>query len=226
MTAREPSAGRVPVPAEIRESGIIAILRSGHAIDVIEQIGVALSDGGVRAVEVTTNSSDAHAAIERLRQRLPDVLVGVGTVTTLAQLQTFAGAGAQFVVMPNTDPPVIEDAVRRGLANFPGALTPTEVLNAWRAGASAVKVFPAGTVGPDYFRALAGPYPEVELVATGGFRIAEATDYLAAGARAVAMGTELVPSTETELDLEAVQARARELVIAVRSTRAMSGARA
>jgi 2-dehydro-3-deoxyphosphogluconate aldolase/(4S)-4-hydroxy-2-oxoglutarate aldolase len=116
------------------------------------------------------------------------MLIGAGTVLDVAAADAVVAAGARFLVMPHVDPELVRWSAERGVPAFPGAMTPTEVLGAWRAGAAAVKVFPAATLGPRYLRELRGPLDEVPLLPTGGIDASNAADFLAAGAVAVAAG--------------------------------------
>jgi 2-dehydro-3-deoxyphosphogluconate aldolase/(4S)-4-hydroxy-2-oxoglutarate aldolase len=203
---------RPPVPAGVRDGRVIAI---GRGLDpaTVPAIGEALAAGGVRAFEVTLNSPAALEAIAALAERFePDrLLVGAGTVLDLDAAAAAVVAGARFLVMPHTDPDLVAWATDRGIPAFPGALTPTEVLAAWRAGATAVKVFPASTVGPSFVRELRGPLPQVPLVPTGGITLDSAPDFIAAGALAVGLGSWLTGSGDPVV----VEERARAIVAAL-----------
>ena len=159
----------------------------------------ALAEGGVRAFEITLNDPEADAlrAIEAVaraeatRQGGPcgeRLAIGAGTVLSVAAAQRAVDAGATFLVMPHTDPEIVAWAAERGVPAFPGAATPTEVLAGWRAGAAAIKVFPASSLGPSFVRELRGPLPDVPLVPTGGVSAENAGAFIAAGALAVGPG--------------------------------------
>ncbi len=177
----------------ILASRLVAILRlddGGRAPGIADE----LVEAGVRAIEVTMETPGAAEALATLSARWPgEVAIGAGTVLTLDDLEAARRAGASFIVSPEVNRSVIEAARSAGLLVVPGALTATEVLRAWRAGAQMVKVFPAGPVGPGYLRALRGPLPGIPLVPTGGIEIEEIPGYLTAGAAAVAIGSCLVP---------------------------------
>jgi 2-dehydro-3-deoxyphosphogluconate aldolase / (4S)-4-hydroxy-2-oxoglutarate aldolase len=192
----EPGA-RVAVPASIVASRVIAIGR-GLPADRLAPIADGLAAGGVGAFEVTLNSPDALGAIASLAKRFEgsELMIGAGTVLTAAQASAALDAGARFLVMPNTDPDVIAVGVARGAATFPGAFTPSEVLVAWRAGASAVKLFPASAAGPTFVRELRGPLPEIPIVPTGGVTIETGPAFIAAGAIAIGIGSWLTGSGE------------------------------
>ena len=152
--------------------------------------------GGVHVIELTLNEpeADALASIAELARVADDleVLVGAGTVLSTTAAERAVGAGARFVVSPHTDPTLIEWCVSRGVPCFPGALSPTEIHVAWAAGASAVKLFPAAAVGTGYLGQIAGPFPHIPLVPTGGVSAQTAGDWIAAGAVAVGMGSWLI----------------------------------
>jgi 2-dehydro-3-deoxyphosphogluconate aldolase/(4S)-4-hydroxy-2-oxoglutarate aldolase len=181
---------RPSIPSAIAQGRVIAI---GRHLDIasVLAIGEALAAGGIHAFEVTMNSASALEAIEALTARFgPDeLLVGAGTVLDEAQAQAAVDAGARFLVMPHFDLRIVDWAVRHEVPAFPGAFTPTEILSAWRAGAAAVKLFPASAVGPTFLRELRGPLPQIPLIPTGGVTVENAPAFLAAGALAVGMGS-------------------------------------
>lgn len=157
----------------------------------VPAIGEALVGGGIRAFEVTLNSPSALDVIAALSARFApgELLIGAGTVLDLDQAQDAVEAGARFLVMPHSDLAIVDWAVRRDVPAFPGAFTPTEILAAWRAGASAVKLFPASAVGPQFVREMRGPLPQIPLIPTGGMTVENAAAYIGAGAVAVGMGS-------------------------------------
>jgi Entner-Doudoroff aldolase len=194
----------------LRASRVVAILRlrdHGLAVEVAE----ALARGGVRVLELTQDDPGALAAL-RAVAALPDMVVGAGTVLDPTAVPVLAEAGARFVVSPNTDPRVIGAALDAGLDPVPGALTATEVASALAAGATLIKLFPAGPLGTAYLRALRGPFEPVEFVPTGGIACDAVGDWLAAGAAAVGLGSDLVPTRPTDADLAGIEARARVAV--------------
>jgi Entner-Doudoroff aldolase len=199
---------------ELRDSGIVAVLRlrdHGLALEVCE----ALVRGGIRVLELTQDDPGALAALRRVAGI--DAVVGAGTVLDAATVAAVADAGARFVVSPNTDARVISTARERGLEPFPGALSATEVAGAVEAGAEYVKLFPAGPMGPAYLRALRGPFEHVAFVPTGGIAHDAAGDWIAAGAVAVGLGSDLVGARPTDADLAGIEARARVAVEAARA---------
>jgi 2-dehydro-3-deoxyphosphogluconate aldolase/(4S)-4-hydroxy-2-oxoglutarate aldolase len=206
------SGTRPRIPEAISGCRVIAIGRRLEP-STVPSIGAALVAGGIRAFEVTMNSSSALDVINALAKRFPsdELLVGAGTVLDLAEAEGAVEAGARFIVMPHLDRAIVEWSAGRGIAAFPGCLTPTEILAAWRAGAAAVKVFPASAVGPAFVRELRGPLPEIPLVPTGGVTLENAPAFLAAGAVAVGMGSWLTGSGEPEV----VRARAAAVMAAL-----------
>jgi 2-dehydro-3-deoxyphosphogluconate aldolase/(4S)-4-hydroxy-2-oxoglutarate aldolase len=204
---------RPAIPAPILESRLIAI---GRGLDPARTTAIAeaLADAGIRAFEVTLNSRDALAAIRALRARFADdeMLVGAGTILSVVEAEDAVQAGARFLVSPHTDVVIVSWAAERGIPCFPGAFTPTEIHLAWRAGASAVKLFPSSAVGPAFVRDFRGPFPEIPLVPTGGVTAESGQEFLAAGAVAVGLGGWLMGDG----DPAAIGARAREAVAAIR----------
>jgi 2-dehydro-3-deoxyphosphogluconate aldolase/(4S)-4-hydroxy-2-oxoglutarate aldolase len=206
---------RPPIPELIRESRTIAIARHVSAAQA-PRIGRALAEGGVLAMELTLNEpeDEALAAIESLAREGGGLgaLIGAGTVLSIGAAQRAVDAGARFIVSPHTDPELVAWCARSGVPCFPGAFSPSEIVAAWSAGASAVKIFPASTLGPDYLRQLSGPLPQVAFVPTGGISAATAGEWIAAGAVAVGMGGWLIGDG----DPEGVTERARQMTAAVR----------
>ena len=211
---------RPPIPTLVSESGAIAIGRHIDAADAPE-IGAALVAGGVRVMELTLNEPEADAlrSIEALARAAAELgaVVGAGTVLSIGAAQRALDAGASFIVMPNCETELIAWCAAGGVACFPGALSPTEIQAAWSAGASAVKLFPASSVGPGYLKQIAGPFPDIPMVPTGGVSAETAGDWIAAGAVAVGMGGWLIGDG----DPTAVTERARRVTAAVASGRAV-----
>lgn len=183
---------------KIHDVGIIAILRLPRGGDILKVIE-ALVRGGGEVVEVTMNTPGALAGLKEAASRFGDeVLWGAGTVLDEATAAAAIEAGAQFIVTPTLSPAVIRLCRRLGVAVVPGAFTPTEVLQAWEAGADLVKVFPASVGGADYLRALRGPLPHLRLCPVGGVTLENAADFLAAGAYALGVGGGLVSQQAVE----------------------------
>ncbi|MGK5518693.1 bifunctional 4-hydroxy-2-oxoglutarate aldolase/2-dehydro-3-deoxy-phosphogluconate aldolase [Micromonospora sp. URMC 107] len=207
----------VNLTADLTAARILAIIRGTDTAAAIAA-GTALLQEGVRVVEVALTTPDAARAIEALRAAAPaGSLVGAGTVLTTADVADVAAAGAQFVVTPAVVESIAE-AARRGLPVAAGALTPTEAYTAVRMGASAVKLFPASVGGPAYLRAVRDPFPDIPFVAVGGVGLDDVPGYFRAGAIAVGLGGPLVGDAASGGDLDALRARARTYLAAVRES--------
>jgi 2-dehydro-3-deoxyphosphogluconate aldolase/(4S)-4-hydroxy-2-oxoglutarate aldolase len=206
----------------ITSAGIVPVVRASsaeHAIRAVE----ALYNGGVRSAEITMTVPGAIKALEKTADTFADKLVlGAGTVLDPETARSCMLAGAQFFVSPSLRISVIEMAKRYSKVIFPGALTPTEVLAAWEAGADAVKVFPCGNVGgAKYIKALKGPFPQIEMVPTGGVNLDTVADFLKAGSCAVGVGGELVDAKLMAADrFDEIEERARQFLAIIQKTRA------
>ncbi|MFF3335669.1 bifunctional 4-hydroxy-2-oxoglutarate aldolase/2-dehydro-3-deoxy-phosphogluconate aldolase [Streptomyces sp. NPDC002888] len=211
---------RPALTPQLGRTRVMAILRSADA-SALPAVARALAAGGVTCLEITLTTAGALDALAAVRAELgPGVAVGAGTVITGDQAKDALAAGAEFLVAPVVDTDVVRDAAHRGVPCYPGAWTPTEVSQAWRAGAAAVKLFPASTGGPAHLRQLRAPLPDIPLVAVGGVGIDEARDYLDAGACAVGIGSPLLRGADrdpTPQALDALTTRARTLLDAVRA---------
>ncbi|NEE03124.1 bifunctional 4-hydroxy-2-oxoglutarate aldolase/2-dehydro-3-deoxy-phosphogluconate aldolase [Phytoactinopolyspora halotolerans] len=211
---------RVAPSAQLRDTGVMAILRASAA-DRFSDIARTLVDAGVTCLEITLTSPGALGAIAAVRAELPDTVdVGAGTVTTADDVRAVVDAGAGFVVSPSAELDVVRAAAEAGIPSYPGAFSPTEILAAWRAGASAVKVFPAATLGTSYFTYLAGPFPDIPLMPTGGVGLDTIGDWIRAGAIGVGLGSPLQGDAATGGDLEQLAGRARRALEEVRAARA------
>jgi Entner-Doudoroff aldolase len=195
---------------QIAAGRVIAIARlRTHELAV--EVVTALHRGGVRAIELTLDHPDSLGALRVVAEAaagLPGLVLGAGTVRSVSQLKEAVEAGATFAVSPHTDPELVRAAVELGVEPLPGAATATEVATAVDNGARLVKLFPAGALGPAYLRALRGPFEQVDFVPTGGIRHDAVGEWLAAGAVAVGLGSDLVPPTPTEADLAVIEQRA------------------
>lgn len=206
----------------IREVGLVPIIRASSAEDAFLAVE-AIVAGGVPIAEVTMVVPNALRVLERAVERFGDkVLLGAGTVLDTETCRAAILAGAEFIVTPSLDVQVVELARRYTKACVPGALTPTEILTAWQAGADIVKVFPCGAVGgPRYIKSIKGPFPHIDLIPTGGVDLESIPKYLQAGASAVAVGSELVTAKAVkQRDSAAITSNARRYFEAVRSARA------
>ena len=211
-----PAPARVPMSEAVATTRVVAILRAENASRAEAVVDVLLQNG-IRSLELTLTTTGALEVVERLAARVPDGMdLGVGTVLTADEVDRAVDAGARFVVAPSVDVAVIEAATRHGIASYPGAFTPTEIHNAWTAGASAVKLFPAGTLGPNYLKAVRAPLPDIPLVPTGGVAVEAVGAWLDAGATAVGLGSPLIGDALTpDGDLDALARRARAVCAAV-----------
>ena len=214
------SASRVAIVRDIEDAGVIAVIRlaSGAQLRAVTE---ALIEGGVRALEVTMTVPRAVSLIEELVSVLPsDVLVGAGTVLDPETASDVIRAGAKFVVSPVFRRSLIERCHRFEIPVMPGCFTPTEILDAWEAGADLVKVFPATALGPGYVKDVRGPLPQVRLVPTGGVTKENAGDWIRAGAVAIGVGTALVDRAAVdEQRFDAITSNARHFVNAVQHAR-------
>ena len=176
---------------EIESTGVVAVIRADNADQCVD-LCKALGEGGVTCWEVTMTTPGALRAIERVAADVPGGCVGVGSVLDEGTAVAAVHAGANFLFGPTLDLGVVAAAKRYGKVVVPGALTPTEILAAWQAGADVVKVFPAGHFGPRYFEDVRGPLPQVKLTPTGGVDLTTAGDWIRAGAACLGVGSALV----------------------------------
>lgn len=204
----------------IEETGVVAIVRLDDYAAAVEMAG-AIADGGVAAIEFTYTNPRAGEAIARVKAALGDrVLVGAGTVLDPETARTAMLQGADFIVTPTLKVSTITICRRYSVPTVIGAFTPTEILTAWEAGATYVKVFPAGAVGPRYLKDVYGPLPQVKLIPTGGVDLTNAPDFIRAGASAIAVGSNLVDGKLVAArDWAALRDRAAGLVNAVQEAR-------
>jgi len=194
--------------AALGEARIIAVVRAPGA-DVAVRTADALLEGGLRAVELTFTTPGVEDALARLVARHPDAAVGAGTIARPEQAERAASAGAAFLVSAGSSPSLVAAMVATGLAAIPGCLTPSEILAASAAGAHAVKIFPASTLGPGYLAALRGPFPSLRLVPTGGIDPADVRAWIDAGAFAVGLGGRLARPVVDDETYRAVVASAQ-----------------
>jgi 2-dehydro-3-deoxyphosphogluconate aldolase/(4S)-4-hydroxy-2-oxoglutarate aldolase len=182
----------------IHAIGVVPVLRAPSARHALA-MAVAVSSGGVPVMEVTMTVPDAMHVIRTLARDLPEVLIGAGTVLDAETARQCIEEGAQFIVSPSTDLQTIEFCRRHNIAVIPGALTPTEILAAWRAGADVVKIFPVSAMGgASYLKSIKGPLPQIELMPSGGISLSTVTAYLDAGAWAIGAGNDLANTSAIE----------------------------
>jgi 2-dehydro-3-deoxyphosphogluconate aldolase / (4S)-4-hydroxy-2-oxoglutarate aldolase len=209
-----------PSPSVIEQDGVIAVVRLDDLSKAVP-LTEALAAGGVRAVEFTFTNPAAAEAIAAASAALgPRALIGAGSVLDAETARVAILAGAKFVVTPTVSAATIELCNRYGVATTIGALTPTEILTAWQAGATYVKVFPASLGGPRYLRDVLGPLPQLKLIPTGGVDVDNAGEFIRAGAVAVALGSNLVDGhTVATGPWQTITARAQAIVDAVARAR-------
>ena len=205
---------------KILKLGLLAVIR-GPAPDLTVQMVEALVAGGVYGIEITYSTPQAARVVQTLAEKYGDeILLGMGTLTETAQVDEARNAGANFLVSPHCDPELAKVMVSSGLAVMIGALTPTEVFQAYRLGSDVVKIFPGSLGGAAYMKALRGPFPHIPMMPTGGVNAANLTDWFAAGAFAVGAGSELCPPAwAKEGRFADITARASEFVQAVEKAR-------
>ena len=171
-----------------QEVPVLGIIRGGSQ-DSIQGVLNSCVSAGLNFVELTLNTENALSLIELASKQFSDELcVGAGTVLSLIDLKNAENAGAKFFVSPTLNVDIATYCSKKGLAYFPGALTPTEIEKAWNSGATMIKVFPASQMGPNYFNTIRGPFDELQLMAVGGINISNAVEYLRSGASAIAIG--------------------------------------
>jgi len=207
---------------QIESIGVVPVVRASSADEAMKAID-AIREGGINVLEITMTVPGAIEVIREVSQKYGDeVVVGAGTVLDPATALKCIDAGAVFIVSPALNVDTITACIESGIPIMPGALSPTEVVTAWTAGADMVKIFPAGAVGgPAYLKNLKGPLPQIKMIPTGGVSLATAADFIKAGAAALGVGTDLVDvKAIREGNAGVVTERAREFVRIVREARA------
>jgi 2-dehydro-3-deoxyphosphogluconate aldolase/(4S)-4-hydroxy-2-oxoglutarate aldolase len=218
---------KIEVLNHIAEVGLVPVIRAETKDEAIRVID-AIEAGGIPLLEITMTVPGALSIIEAVRKREKSAVVGAGTVLDAETARACILAGAQFIVSPALNVGTIEMCRRYSIATLAGALTPTEVVNAWAAGADVVKIFPCGAVGgPSYIKALKAPFPQIALMPTGGVSLQTAADFIKAGSFALGVGSDLIDAKAIlEEDwatlATAVTVRAREYVRVVQEARAAS----
>ena len=204
--------------AVVGQQRVVAVVRSSQFEQGI-QMAKAVAAGGIRLIEVTWNSDRAPDVIAQLRQDLPDCWIGAGTLLTVARQQQAIAAGAQFLFTPHVDIGMIKIAAEQEIPLVAGALSPTEIVQAWQAGAASVKVFPIGIMGGvAYIQALRAPLGNIPLIPTGGITIDNTPAFLQAGAIAVGLSSDLFPQAALlQGNWDAIALRTQALVQRVKS---------
>jgi 2-dehydro-3-deoxyphosphogluconate aldolase/(4S)-4-hydroxy-2-oxoglutarate aldolase len=209
------------VSKRINDIGIVPCARVRNP-DHVRFAAETLYAAGIPVLEVPLTVPKATEVIDELARRFPDLIVGAGTVLDEAAAQRCLDAGARFITSPGLVLGVVACARQADVCVFPGALTPSEVIAAWTAGADFVKIFPAATAGgPNYIRALEVPLPQIPLIVTGGVNQLTAFDYILAGARAIGVGGELLPNEALQHgQADRIHELARRFLIMVKEARA------
>lgn len=204
--------------------GVVAVMR-GMEPEHVVAAARAIRAGGIEVLEVTVDAPGAFGMLEAVRAELAgEAVIGAGTVLDAATARSAIAAGAEFIFTPTLDTDVIRTVLRHGKVVIPGAMTPTEILTAFSAGAPAVKVFPAGVLGAEYIRQVRAPLPHIPLVPTGGVDAENAPAFIRAGAAAVGVGGALIDRQSIRRgELAALSERARRIVAAVAGARGGAG---
>jgi 2-dehydro-3-deoxyphosphogluconate aldolase / (4S)-4-hydroxy-2-oxoglutarate aldolase len=200
---------RPPLSDRLTTGRVIAVLRASH-VAALTPVCDVLVEEGILSLELTLTTSELLDSLSDLVSRYTDTAdVGVGTILTEADAERAIECGARFLVTPTMNLPVVRLAVQRQVAVFPGGLTPTELAAGWHAGATAVKIFPAQTVGPAYLKHLRGPFPDLEVIPSGGVDLDATLKWLDAGAVGVSIGGPLLGDALTGGELDALRDRCR-----------------
>lgn len=190
---------RFKIADKIRESQLVAIVRLTEQSDVASVVQ-CLVTGGITTLEITSNTPGFSEEITLAREKHPDVLIGAGTIINKTLAKQAIKAGAQFLVTPNTDKSVVKTAHKYGIPVLLGALTPTEIAKALKLKADFIKIFPAGSLGVNYFKGLQGPFSNIPLMPVGGININNISEWFDAGAIGVGVGNDLSRAANTEAE--------------------------
>ena len=205
---------------KVKEYGVLAVIRGPSAELTIKMVD-ALIAGGVKGIEITYSTPQAASVVRNLAERYgAEILLGIGTLTRPEQAEEATRAGATFLVSPICQVELVKAMLDTGLAVMTGALTPSEVFQAYTLGSSIVKIFPGSLTGPGYIKALRGPFPYIPMMPTGGVSLENIGDWFAAGAVAVGAGSELCPKQLAEAgEFDKISANARRFVEAIAHAR-------
>ncbi|MBS3813093.1 bifunctional 4-hydroxy-2-oxoglutarate aldolase/2-dehydro-3-deoxy-phosphogluconate aldolase [Candidatus Bipolaricaulota bacterium] len=203
----------------MQESGVVGVIRTKSSARLIK-VAEAIKKGGVNCIEITMTTPNALSVIEEVSAEVDDVLIGAGTVLDAETARAAILAGAEYLVSPTVDLGMIEMAKRYDKAVAPGAFTPTEIIEAWQAGADIVKVFPASRLGPKFLSDVKAPLPQVSLMPTGGVSKENAADFIRAGADVICVGSALLDKQAiAEENYKVMTQNAKDLVQAVKRGR-------
>jgi 2-dehydro-3-deoxyphosphogluconate aldolase/(4S)-4-hydroxy-2-oxoglutarate aldolase len=212
---------KVEVLEKVKDLGLLAVIR-GPSSELTVKMVEALVAGGVFGIEITYSTPNAEEVVRTLSEMLGNgILLGMGTLTKPEQALSAREAGANFIVSPVCEAKLIKSMVDTGLLTMAGALTPTEVLQAYNLGADVIKIFPGSLGGPAYIKALKGPFPYIPMMPTGGVNAANVAEWFSTGVVAVGAGSELCPpQLAKEGKFDEITKRAAEFVQVVKSARA------
>ncbi len=201
------------VLTNIFECGVVAVIRMNDR-QRIKNVIEAINSGGIKCIEVTMTVPRAIEMIEELRATMSiDIILGAGTVTDIETAKRVIKSGAEFVVSPVLNTDIIAVCQEQNIVSIPGCYTPTEIFTCWKAGADLIKIFPARNLGPKYLKDIAGPFPQIKMIPTGGITIENAGEWISAGAVAVGIGSELLDKNAIkEARYEVLTDRAKTLV--------------
>jgi 2-dehydro-3-deoxyphosphogluconate aldolase / (4S)-4-hydroxy-2-oxoglutarate aldolase len=212
------TTGRPSLSDRLTSSKVIAVLR-GSQVSALTPVCDVLVEEGILSLELTLTTPGLLDALPEFVDRYADSAdVGVGTILTESEARRAMDCGAQYLVTPTMNLPVIKLAAERQIAVFPGGLTPTELAAGWNAGATAVKIFPAATVGAAYLKHLRGPFPDLEAIPSGGVDLEATWEWLNAGAVAVSIGGPLLGDALKGGDLAALRDRCRAVRAVINET--------
>ncbi len=211
---------KAEVLEKVKELGLLAVIR-GPSAELTVKMVEALVAGGVLGIEITYSTPDAEGVARTLAKQFgDDILLGMGTLTKPAQAAAAKAAGAHFIVSPVCEPNLVKSMVESGLLTMAGALSPTEVLQAYNLGSDVIKIFPGSLGGPAYIKALKGPFPYIPMMPTGGVSSANVAEWFSVGVVAVGAGSELCPpQLAKEGKFEEITRRAADFVQVVKSAR-------
>jgi 2-dehydro-3-deoxyphosphogluconate aldolase/(4S)-4-hydroxy-2-oxoglutarate aldolase len=214
------SMNKVEVLEKIKELGILAVIR-GPSAELTVKMVEALVAGGVLGIEITYSTPDAEGVVRTLSKKFGDgIVLGIGTLTKPEQALSAKAAGANFLVSPICEPNLVKAMVASGLVTMAGALSPTEVFQAYTLGTDVIKIFPGSLGGPAYIKALKGPFPYIPMMPTGGVSAGNVAEWFATGVVAVGAGSELCPpQLAKEGKFDEISKRAAEFVQIVKSAR-------
>ena len=212
---------KAEVLERVKQLGLLAVIR-GPSADLTVKMVEALINGGVMGIEITYSTPNAEEVVRTLSAKFStSIVLGMGTLTKPEQALSARQAGANFLVSPICEPVLVQAMVESGLLSMAGALTPTEVFQAYTMGVDVVKIFPGSLGGPAYIKALKGPFPYIPMMPTGGVSAGNAADWFAAGVVAVGAGSELCPpQLAKEGKFDEISQRAAAFVQVIKTARA------